>query len=52
VLWFGSLIDTREYSYPEDGEDLYIRMATSELGTISLLLSLWIFLNFFFLYFK
>jgi hypothetical protein len=52
VLWFGSLIDTREYSNSEDGQDLYIRMATSELGTISLQFFLWIFLNFFFLYFK
>jgi hypothetical protein len=52
VLWFGSLIDTREYTDSKDGQDLYIRMATSELGTISLLFSLWIFLNFFFLYFK
>ncbi|XP_059456161.1 G-type lectin S-receptor-like serine/threonine-protein kinase At4g27290 isoform X2 [Corylus avellana] len=29
VLWFGSLIDTREYS--EGGQDLYLRMAISEL---------------------
>jgi hypothetical protein len=50
VLWFGSLIDIREFS--EGGQDLYLRMAISELGTISLLFSLWIFLNFFFLYFK
>jgi hypothetical protein len=47
VLWFGTLIDTREYSDSEDGQDLYIRMATSELGTISLLFSLWLFLNYF-----
>jgi hypothetical protein len=47
VLWFGSLIDAREYSDSEDGQDLYIRMATSELGMISLLFSLWIFLNLF-----
>jgi hypothetical protein len=33
LLWFGSLIDTREFA--EGGQDLYIRMATSELGTIS-----------------
>jgi hypothetical protein len=35
LLWFGSLIDTREFS--EGGQDLYIRMAATELGTISLL---------------
>jgi hypothetical protein len=50
VVWFGSLIDIREFS--EGGQDLYLRMAISELGTISLLFSLWIFLNLFFLYFK
>jgi hypothetical protein len=50
VLWFGSLIDIREFS--EGGQDLYLRMAISKLGTISPLFSLWIFLNFFFLYFK
>jgi hypothetical protein len=33
LLWFGSLTDTREFA--EGGQDLYIRMATSELGTIS-----------------
>ncbi|XP_059441324.1 G-type lectin S-receptor-like serine/threonine-protein kinase At4g27290 isoform X1 [Corylus avellana] len=31
VLWFGSLIDISEYSNSESGQDLYIRMATSEL---------------------
>jgi hypothetical protein len=35
VLWFDSLIDMIQYS--EEGQDLYIRMAISELGTISLL---------------
>jgi hypothetical protein len=35
VLWFGSLVDIREFT--EGGQDLYIRMAISELGTISLL---------------
>jgi hypothetical protein len=35
LLWFGSLIDTREFT--EGGQDLYIRMAATELGTISLL---------------
>jgi hypothetical protein len=35
LLWFGSLIDTREFS--KGGQDLYIRMAATELGTISLL---------------
>ncbi|CAL5348479.1 unnamed protein product [Camellia sinensis] len=29
LLWFGELIDMREYS--EDGPDIYIRMASSEL---------------------
>jgi hypothetical protein len=38
VLWFGSLIDISEYSDSEGGQDLYIRMATSELGTVSLFL--------------
>jgi len=40
VLWSGSLVDIKEY--PEDGlfrQDLYIKMAISELGTISLLFS-------------
>jgi hypothetical protein len=45
LLWFHSLVDTRELG--ESGQDLYIRMAISELGTISLLFSLWIFLFFF-----
>ncbi|KAI8557695.1 hypothetical protein RHMOL_Rhmol04G0029700 [Rhododendron molle] len=30
LLWFGDLIDIREYS--ENGQDLYIRMAASELA--------------------
>jgi hypothetical protein len=51
VLWFGSLVDIREFS--EGGQDLYIRMAISELGTISLLFFLFgLFLIFFFFYFK
>ncbi|CAL5390588.1 unnamed protein product [Camellia sinensis] len=33
LLWFGELIDMREYS--EDGPDIYIRMASSELGPTS-----------------
>jgi hypothetical protein len=40
VLWSGSLVDIKEY--PEGGlfrQDLYIKMAISELGTISLLFS-------------
>jgi hypothetical protein len=45
VLWFGSLIDIREFS--DGGQDLYLRMAFSELGIFSLLFSLGIFLNFF-----
>jgi hypothetical protein len=49
VLWFGSLIDISEYD-SKIGQDLYIRMATSELGTISLFL--FGFSEFFFLYFK
>jgi hypothetical protein len=43
VLWFGSLIDTREYSDAEGGQDLYIKMATSELGTVSISLFLFVF---------
>jgi hypothetical protein len=35
VLWFGSLVDIIEFG--EGGQDLYIRMAISELGMISLL---------------
>ncbi|KAG6689467.1 hypothetical protein I3842_11G176700 [Carya illinoinensis] len=31
ILWFGDLIDIREYS--ENGQDIYIRMAASELAT-------------------
>ncbi|XP_028053611.1 G-type lectin S-receptor-like serine/threonine-protein kinase At4g27290 [Camellia sinensis] len=30
LLWFDELIDMRQYS--EDGQDIYIRMASSELG--------------------
>ncbi|KAA8519924.1 hypothetical protein F0562_014166 [Nyssa sinensis] len=33
VVWFGDLVDIREYS--EGGQDLYIRMAASELGSNS-----------------
>ena len=33
VLWFGNLIDIREYN--ENGQDLYVRMAASELGMTS-----------------
>jgi hypothetical protein len=32
ALWFGNLTDIREYS--EGGQDLYVRMANSELGMI------------------
>jgi hypothetical protein len=35
LLWFGSLVDITEYS--EGGQELYIRMAISKLGMISLL---------------
>ncbi|GMP65588.1 hypothetical protein CsSME_00026318 [Camellia sinensis var. sinensis] len=31
LLWFDNLIDIREFS--EDGQDLYVRMASFELGT-------------------
>jgi hypothetical protein len=37
LLWFDRLVDIREY--PEGGQDLYLKMAISELGTISLLFS-------------
>jgi hypothetical protein len=33
VLWFGSLVDTRQFS--KGGQELYIRTAISELGMIS-----------------
>jgi hypothetical protein len=49
VLWFGSLVDIRELAV--DGQDLYIRMAISELSTISLLFFSWDFADFFFLLF-
>jgi hypothetical protein len=35
LLWFASLVDIR--GFIEGGQDLYIRMAASELGTISIL---------------
>lgn len=31
ILWFGDLIDIREYN--EDGQDIYIRLSGSEIGT-------------------
>ncbi|KAK6157077.1 hypothetical protein DH2020_011325 [Rehmannia glutinosa] len=31
LLWFGDLVDIR--AYPADGQDLYIRVASSELGS-------------------
>ncbi|KAA8523796.1 hypothetical protein F0562_010219 [Nyssa sinensis] len=31
LLWFGDLIDTIEY---QDGQDIYIRMASSEIGNV------------------
>jgi hypothetical protein len=46
LLWFGSLIDIREFA--EGGQDLYIRMAVTELGTISLLFFSLDFTDFFF----
>ncbi|XP_028070886.1 G-type lectin S-receptor-like serine/threonine-protein kinase At4g27290, partial [Camellia sinensis] len=33
LLWFGDLIDIKE-DFNENGQDLYIRMASSELGTM------------------
>lgn len=33
VLWFGDLVDIR--GFPENGQDLYIRMPASELGMFS-----------------
>jgi len=30
ILWFGDLVDIRQYT--EDGQDLFIRMASSEVG--------------------
>lgn len=30
ILWFGDLIDIREYN--ENGQDLYVRLASSEIG--------------------
>lgn len=32
ILWFGDLIDIREYN--ENGQDLYVRLASSEIGTV------------------
>lgn len=32
ILWFGDLIDT--VSYEEHGQDIYVRMVTSELGIV------------------
>lgn len=37
LLWFDDLIDMREFT--EGGQDLYIRMAASELGTLLFCLS-------------
>ena len=41
VLWFGDLIDIREYN--ENGQDLYVRMAASELGMTSFIHKLCVF---------
>ncbi|CAL9227034.1 unnamed protein product [Arabidopsis halleri] len=32
ILWFGDLIDIREYN--ENGQDLYVRLASSEIETV------------------
>lgn len=32
ILWFGDLIDIREYN--ENGQDLYVRLASSEIGRL------------------
>ncbi|KAL0891121.1 hypothetical protein Bca101_015104 [Brassica carinata] len=32
IIWFGDLIDIREYD--ENGQDLYVRLATSEIETL------------------
>ncbi|GMH10914.1 hypothetical protein Nepgr_012755 [Nepenthes gracilis] len=32
LLWFGDLLDVREY--PDFGQDLYVRMASSEIGKL------------------
>lgn len=32
ILWFGDLIDIREYN--ENGQDLYVRLASSEIGKV------------------
>jgi hypothetical protein len=49
VLWFTSLVDMKELA--EGGQDLYIRMAISELGTISLLLFSLDFADFFYFFY-
>ncbi|KAA8523810.1 hypothetical protein F0562_010233 [Nyssa sinensis] len=34
LMWFGDLIDVRELSEKDNGEDIYIRLAASELGNV------------------
>jgi hypothetical protein len=49
VMWFGSLVDTRQFS--EGGQELYIRIAISELGMISLLFFSLDFADYLFIYY-
>ena len=34
IIWFGDLLDIREYD--ENGQDLFVRLATSEIGMLRL----------------
>lgn len=34
IIWFGDLIDIREYD--ESGQDLFVRLTTSEIGRLRL----------------
>lgn len=34
LLWYGNLIDIRDYSDSDSGQDLYVKMAASELGIL------------------
>lgn len=48
VMWIGQLVDIRTYS--DGGQDLYVRLAASEIGTFSFFHSTFL-LFFFFIYF-
>jgi hypothetical protein len=50
VLWFGSLVDIRESA--EDGQDLYTKMAPTELGEYHFTFIFLLLLNFIFFHFK